>query len=171
MTITLARTATWISNVLIILSVGLFLFLLTNENLFQKFVPRASCMFNQQKLISTHLVADIGIWLSYMIISGTLYWIYRAFRTKEIPFKGFFWMFAGFIFLCGVTHFIGALNIFVSYYWIDAVFKVLTCWFSIAVAISFIRAAKSIKEFKTPAEYRLLSEELEDLREQLRQKE
>lgn len=162
------RIVSLITQFFIIISVGAFVYLLTSENLLQQYTARAACMFYEKKLIATHLISDLGIWIAYMTISGVLYWLYRSFKAKDIPFKGFFWMFAGFIFLCGITHLIGAINIFITFYWLDGIVKLLTCWFSIAVAIEFFRAAKNIRGFKTPQEYKELADEIEELKAQLR---
>lgn len=152
---------------ILFLSIGSISYILASEDIFKKFTPRSLCMFNDDKLIAIHGLSDFLIFIAYVGIAYGLYTIYKSFQHKDIPFKGFFWMYAGFIFLCGLTHLIGVINLWVTFYWVDGILKLLTAWFSIATAISFIRAHKLIKEMKSPGEYQRLADELRDLRQEL----
>lgn len=85
-----------------------------------------------------------------------LYRIYKVFKGLQLPWKGFIWMFAGFIFMFGITHFISVLNIWVTFYWIDGLFKLFTAVFLSGVALTLHSDFKEIMgmnlDFKMMAE-------------------
>lgn len=153
---------------LIIISGAYFL---SAADIFQRFMPRSRCMFENKKLINLHLLSDFVIFVSYIGIGGILLRIYYSMKAKGFPFSQFFWSFGGFIFFCGLTHLVGVLNIFITYYWIDGIVKLITAWFSILVLISLIRAYPEMKNIKTPREFEELRRKLDEVMNNLKQKE
>jgi chemotaxis family two-component system sensor kinase Cph1 len=51
-----------------------------------------------------HIVADVSIFAAYAAIPAVLG--HFAIRRKDVPFLPVFWLFAAFIFFCGVGHLI-----------------------------------------------------------------
>jgi hypothetical protein len=118
-------------------------------------------MFNNVKLISIHALSDLVIFVSYVSIGASLYVLYKVFRGLSLPWKGFLWMFAGFISLCAITHLISVLNIWVTFYWIDGLFKMLTAIFSAAVALTLRQDFSKIKEMK--GDFKVMAEKLSSI--------
>lgn len=146
------------SSILTFIVATFFFLFISDENIFQQFMPRRMCMFNNVKLISIHFLSDTIISVSYIVIGLALYRIYKVFEGLQLPWKGFLWMFAGFIFLCGITHAIGVLNLWVTFYWIDGLLKILTAIFSAGVALTLVNDAKAIKEMKV--DFKMMAERL-----------
>lgn len=150
-------------NILTIVSIsfGLLFYLIPSGSLFQQFMPRSVCMFHDQKLIIMHGIADGIIFISYTVISILLFVVFGIIKSKNIPLKGFIWMFGIFIMFCGLTHLMGVINLWVTYYWVDGAVKVLCAISSCLVAIYFLPAASVMKEMKTNEEYKEVTDKLE----------
>jgi Na+/glutamate symporter len=118
-------------------------------------------MYNKVDLVSLHFVSDLIIAISYLIIGNILYRIYRVFKDLKLPWKGFLWMFGGFISMCGVTHLIGVLNIWITFYWIDGLFKMFTAVFSAGVALTLWSDMKSIMEMEV--DFKMMAEKLSNI--------
>jgi hypothetical protein len=70
-------------------------------------------------------------------------------------------MFGGFISMCGVTHLIGVLNIWITFYWIDGLFKMFTAVFSAGVALTLWSDMKSIMEMEV--DFKMMAEKLSNI--------
>lgn len=143
-----------------VLSVSYFL---SGQDILQEFMPRSYCMFNNKRLIALHLISDTGIFISYTGIGVILYKVYRALSRKHLPFTDFFWQFGGFIFFCGLTHLVSIINIFITFYWLDGLVKLMTCWFSFLVFIHLVRDFKKIMNVPTPPEINKLAYSLNEI--------
>ena len=75
-------------------------------------------------LIWTHALSDIGIGIAYFSIPLALSIFAR--RRQDLVFRPIFWLFATFILLCGTTHLLGVLTLWVPAYGLDAVVKAVT---------------------------------------------
>jgi hypothetical protein len=145
-----------------------FMYIVSTENLFQTFVARAYCMEGESKLIAMHFLSDSLISTNFFIIAYLFYSLYNSFKNKHVPFKGFLWLFSIGGLLAGLTHLMGVLNLFVTFYWLDAVIKFACGWFGLGIAVTFMRTVNEIKEFKSPEEYNHLRRELEELKTRLK---
>lgn len=76
-------------------------------------------------------------------------------------------MFGVFIMFCGLTHFIGVLNLYVTFYWLDGAVKIICAIFSGLVAINFLPAVSIIKEIKSNEEYHALENKYDQLKVRL----
>jgi chemotaxis family two-component system sensor kinase Cph1 len=123
-------------------------------------------MFGNEKLIGMHLVADLAIGIAYVVIGYDLIMIYRAFKNYHLPWKGYLWMYGGFILLCGLTHWFGVLNLWVTYYWLDGLVKMATAIFSASVAVVFHADSKNMRKMKSSQEYERLAIAYEKLLKQ-----
>ena len=99
-----------------------------------QFMPHGYCFLWRPELVWLHVIADLVIALAYFSIPLTIFLIVRK-RNFDIPFKWIFWMFATFIFLCGLTHIIELISIWKPLYYIEGLIKVLTAAVSLATAV------------------------------------
>jgi signal transduction histidine kinase len=99
------------------------------------FVPHGECIAWDSGLLEVYAISDTLIGLSYTVISlilGVL--VYRA--RRQVPFDWVFIAFGGFIFFCGLTHFMDVITLWQPLYWIDGGAKVLTALASVATALA-----------------------------------
>ena len=101
----------------------------------QQFMPHTFCYLGNSTLITTHMVSDLLIGFSYVVISLTLVYMVRA-SQGAIPFHWMFLAFGTFIIACGATHFMEVVTLWVPTYWISAYVKVVTAAASVATAIA-----------------------------------
>lgn len=165
--LTLDGLRSWLSKTVAFLTIATIMYIASSENLFETFIPRAYCMALNNKLIAMHLIADSIMFMNSAVMGYLMYNIYKSFAKRPIPFKGFLWLFAIGCILVALTHLMGVINLFVTYYWLDALIKFLAGWFALGVTITFIRTVKEIKGVKTPEQYEQLAEELRKLKKQL----
>ncbi len=100
-----------------------------------QFMPHAFCYLGNTTLITTHMVSDLLIGISYVVISLTLVYLVRA-SNGGIPFHWMFLAFGTFIIACGATHFMEVVTLWQPAYWISAYVKVVTAAASVATAIA-----------------------------------
>ncbi len=100
-----------------------------------QFMPHAFCYLGNTTLITTHMVSDLLIGISYVVISLTLLYLVRA-SQGGIPFHWMFLAFGTFIIACGATHFMEVVTLWVPVYWMSAYVKVVTAAASVATAIA-----------------------------------
>jgi PAS domain S-box-containing protein len=96
-------------------------------------MPHGHCYMWRPSLVWLNAVTDLLIFLSYMVISGSL--AFLVFNLKEIPFQRIYILFGTFIFACGLTHAMEVLNIWVPNYWVSVSIKVLTAIASVGTAV------------------------------------
>src|SRR5664279_3253528 len=100
-----------------------------------QFMPHTFCYLGNRTLITTHLVSDLLIGASYVVISLTLIYLLRA-SEGGIPFHWMLLAFGTFIIACGGTHFMEAITLWHPIYWTSAYVKVVTAAASVATAIA-----------------------------------
>ena len=94
--------------------------------------PHGFCLLWQPGLIWLHALSDVGIALAYFTIPLALAIVAR--RRQDLVFRPVFWLFAAFILLCGTTHSLGVVTLFVPAYGLEGVVKALTAFVSIVTA-------------------------------------
>lgn len=149
------------STIITFIIVTFFFLFLSGENILQEFTPRRLCMYNKVDLIALHVFSDSVITIACVAASYLLYRIYKVFKGLQLPWKGFIWMFAGFIFMFGLTHFISVLNIWVTFYWIDGLFKLFTAVFLSGVALTLHSDFRSIMEMNL--DFKMMAEKLSNV--------
>jgi PAS domain S-box-containing protein len=100
-----------------------------------QFMPHTFCYLGNTTLITTHMVSDLLIGISYVVISLTLVYLVRS-SDGAIPFHWMFLAFGTFIIACGATHFMEVVTLWHPVYWISAYVKVITAAASVATAIA-----------------------------------
>ena len=103
--------------------------------------PHGFCLLWEPGLIWTHAISDIGIGIAYFSIPLALSLVAR--RRQDLMFRPLFRLFALFILLCGTTHFISVLTLWVPAYGLDAVIKAATALVSLSTAVVLWRLMPS----------------------------
>jgi diguanylate cyclase (GGDEF)-like protein len=96
-------------------------------------MPHGHCLLWRGDLLLLHVGGDALTVFSYFAIPPALLVILR--KRKDLPFDRLFFMFAAFIFLCGITHAISILNVWEGYYFVEGVAKMSTGLISALTAI------------------------------------
>ncbi len=96
--------------------------------------PHGFCLLWEPGLLWTYAIADLGIGVAYFTIPLALAIFAR--RRRDLVFKPVFWLFAIFILLCGTTHLLDVLTLWVPAYGVQALVKVATASISMVTAIA-----------------------------------
>src|SRR5579863_285437 len=86
--------------------------------------PHGFCLLWEPGLIWTYALSDAGIALAYFSIPLALGVIAR--RRRDLVFRPLLFLFAAFIMLCGATHWLDVLTLWVPVYGLQAVVKATT---------------------------------------------
>ncbi|HEX4605523.1 MAG TPA: ATP-binding protein [Candidatus Angelobacter sp.] len=125
-----------------------------------QFLPHAFCYTGDAGLISAHLISDALIWLSYVVIAGTLVYLVRQLKN-EMPFQWMFLAFGLFIIACGFTHFMEIVTLWKPVYWVSAYVKIITAVASALTAVALPPLVPRIRELaKSAARSREIQDEL-----------
>lgn len=97
------------------------------------YMPHGHCFLWRRDLLLMHVGGDVATAAAYFVIPAALV---KLVRTRvDLAFNGVFIMFALFIFFCGVTHALSAINVWHGYYHLGGIAKVATAIVSLATAI------------------------------------
>lgn len=112
---------------------ALFPWLLTN--IFSStYLPHGYCFLWNPRLLWLHVISDVAIGVSYLVIAATLVRLVRMSR-REVPFQRIFIAFGVFILACGFTHFLAVVVLWKPLYWLEGDVKLLTACASVFTAI------------------------------------
>ena len=125
------------------------------------------CLLWQPGLIWTYALADAGIAIAYFSIPVMLGIIAR--RRSDLVFRPLLFMFAAFILLCGTTHALDILTLWVPAYNVEAAVKAATAAVSIITAVALWRLLPLALTFPSPAQFREANEALRESQERLYQ--
>jgi PAS domain S-box-containing protein len=114
--------------------------------------PHGFCLLWEPWLIWSYLVGDGATGLAYFGIPIALVRFVR--RRDDLVFKPVFWLFAAFILLCGTTHWLELLTIWVPAYRLEAVSKLATAAASVATTVTLWRLLPQALAFPSPAQMR-----------------
>jgi hypothetical protein len=110
------------------------MFVLSNWLFNSGLTPHGFCLLWEPGLIWTYALSDAGIGLAYFSISVALAVIAR--NRSDLVFRPVLWLFAAFILLCGTTHLIDVVTLWIPAYGFGAVVRVATALASIFTAIA-----------------------------------
>ena len=110
------------------------------------------CLLWEPGLIWTYAISDTGIALAYFSIPLALAVIAR--RRRDLVFRPLLWLFAAFILLCGTTHWLDLLTLWIPAYGLQAVVKAATATVSIFTAVALWRLLPAALTFPSPAQMR-----------------
>jgi PAS domain S-box-containing protein len=94
--------------------------------------PHGFCLLWKPGLIWTYAITDISIGLAYFSIPVALASFAR--RRRELALRPLLWLFAGFILLCGSTHFLDVVTLWQPAYGLLAAVKSATALISLFTA-------------------------------------
>ena len=94
-----------------------------------------------------YVLSDFVIFLSYFAIPVL---ILRVILKKKVPFLTIFWLFVGFILLCGLSHLIDAIIFWYPYYKLSALIRFATAIVSVTTVIALIRILPKVFDLKSP---------------------
>lgn len=100
------------------------------------FMPHGYCISWDVPLLILHVFSDIFIALAYFSIPiGIVYFVKQK---DETTFKPVYYLFAAFITMCGITHLMGIVTLWIPVYYIEGVLKAMTALVSLVTAIYLI---------------------------------
>jgi two-component sensor histidine kinase len=100
---------------------------------YASYAPHGYCLFWQPWLVALHVAADLLIAASYFAIPFALVIFLR--RRPDLKYRGLVALFAAFILLCGVTHLISLITLWIPIYPIQGLIKLLTGVVSAVTAV------------------------------------
>ncbi|WP_221047458.1 putative bifunctional diguanylate cyclase/phosphodiesterase [Methylogaea oryzae] len=98
-----------------------------------EFMPHGFCYQWRSDLLSLHVVSDLLIVLSYYSIPFALLVFVR--RRTDLAYRWVLHLFGLFIFLCGTTHLMSILTVWMPAYWLAGAIKVATAAVSLVTAV------------------------------------
>lgn len=120
--------------------------------------PHGYCLLWDPKLIWTHVVADAAIGLAYFSIPLVLAKLLA--KRRDIELSWVIVLFAAFILLCGTTHFISILVLWVPVYGFEGVVKLVTGFVSVLTAVLLWPLLPKIIALPSPAQLQRVNEQL-----------
>jgi PAS domain S-box-containing protein len=88
------------------------------------FMPQGDSFLWRPELLSLYVISDACIALTYYCIPLAL--LYFARKRRDLPLPGIMWLFSAFILLCGTSHLLSILVIWVPVYYAEAYVKAAT---------------------------------------------
>lgn len=125
------------------------------------------CLLWEPGLIWTYAISDTAIGLAYFSIPLALAVIAK--RRRDLVFRPLLWLFAAFILLCGTTHWLDLLTLWVPAYNLEGLVKAATAIISVITAIALWRLLPQALVFPSPTQFRAANAALAASREQLSQ--
>ena len=129
--------------------------------------PHGFCLLWQPGLLWTYALSDAGIALAYFSIPAALAVIAR--RRRDLVFRPLLWLFAAFILLCGASHWLDVLTLWVPAYLLEAVVKAATAVVSVFTAVVLWRLLPDVLNLPSPTQYRETSAALRESEARLHQ--
>jgi PAS domain S-box-containing protein len=114
--------------------------------------PHGFCLLWDPGLIWVYTASDVGIGIAYFTIPVALAVV--AHRRGDLMFRPVFWLFALFILLCGTSHWLDVLTLWVPAYGLEASVKAATAIVSLVTAVTVIRLLPTALAIPSPAQMR-----------------
>jgi PAS domain S-box-containing protein len=129
--------------------------------------PRGFCLLWEPGLLWLNALADLGIGSAYFAISLALFSIIR--RRSDVKFRPMVLLFATFVLLCGIGHWLDLLTLWVPAYGVEGLVKAVTAASSIVTAVTVWKLMPRILSFRSPAQFRKVEMDLRNVRRAERQ--
>jgi signal transduction histidine kinase len=129
--------------------------------------PHGFCLLWEPGLIWTYALSDAMIGLAYFSIPAALIVVAR--RRSDLVFRPLLWLFAAFILLCGTTHWLDLLTLWVPAYGLGGVVKAATAGVSLFTAVALWQLLPQALTFPSPAQFRETNEALRESQARLAQ--
>jgi PAS domain S-box-containing protein len=121
--------------------------------------PHGFCLLWEPGLIWTYATADGLIAVSYFTIPVALATLAR--RRSDLVFRPVFWLFAAFILLCGTTHLLDVVTLWLPAYDLQAGVKALTAAVSVVAAVTTWHLLPQAIALPSPTQFREAMEALQ----------
>jgi signal transduction histidine kinase/CheY-like chemotaxis protein len=131
------------------------------------FSPHGFCLLWDPTLIWTYAASDIGIGIAYFTIPLALAIFVQ--RRRDLVFRPIFWLFVAFILLCGASHWLDVLTLWVPAYGLEAIVKAMTAAISLVTAIALWWQMPQALALPSPAQLREANSALRESEERLHQ--
>ena len=112
--------------------------------------PHGFCLLWDPGLIWTYVFSDAGIALAYFSIPAALAVFAR--RRSDFGFRPLAWLFAAFILLCGATHLLDVVTLWIPAYGMEALVKAATAVVSIITAVVLWRILPEALALPSPGQ-------------------
>lgn len=129
--------------------------------------PHGFCLLWDPTLIWTYATSDIGIGIAYFTIPLALAIFVQ--RRRDLVFRPIFWLFVAFILLCGASHWLDVLTLWVPAYGVEAIVKATTAIVSLITAIALWWQMPQALALPSPAQLREANLALRESQERLHQ--
>ncbi len=129
--------------------------------------PHGFCLLWEPGLIWTYALSDALIGLAYFSIPVALVIVAR--QRSDLVFRPLLWLFAAFILLCGATHWLDLLTLWVPAYGLGGVVKAATAAVSLFTAVALWQLLPQALAFPSPAQFRQTSQALQESQARLAQ--
>jgi hypothetical protein len=120
--------------------------------------PHGFCLLWQPGLIWTDAAADFATGLAYFTIPVALATIIR--RQKDLLLRPILWLFVSFILVCGITHWLDVLTLWVPVYAVQGAAKAIGAAISVGTAIALCRVLPEMLSRPAFAEFQQVHEKL-----------
>jgi two-component system, chemotaxis family, sensor kinase Cph1 len=97
------------------------------------FMPHGHCYLWMPWLLWLHVISNMIIALAYFSIPAAL--IALLYKRQDLEFQWIYAMFAAFILLCGSTHVMDIVTVWLPFYWLDGGLRALTAGVSVVCAV------------------------------------
>ncbi|WP_018127768.1 sensor histidine kinase [Balneola vulgaris] len=132
------------------------------------YMPHGACYFWEPGVLWANVIGDGITAFSYFMIPGLL--VYFVNQRKDLEMKGLFVAFAVFIIACGTVHLIAILNVWVPYYNIAGILKMIMAIVSIATVFLLYKSVPEMLQIPSPASLKAANDEIVELNENLEDK-
>jgi signal transduction histidine kinase/CheY-like chemotaxis protein len=110
------------------------------------------CLLWEPGLIWTYAISDTVTALAYFSIPATLLVVAR--QRRDLVFRPLLWLFAAFILLCGTTHWLDLLTLWVPVYGLEGLVKALTASVSLVTAFALWWLLPNMLALPSPSQLR-----------------
>lgn len=125
-----------------------------------EYMPHGMCLLWRPWLVTLWAGSDLLIFLSYTAIPLALLAVIR--RRADVPHSGLVVLFASFILLCGLTHFLGVVTLWHPIYPFVGVVKLATGLVSLVTAIVLFRLIPDLVNLPSPSALADVNRQLRD---------
>lgn len=126
----------------------------------EQYMPHGMCLLWKPWLVLLWSGSDLLIFLSYMAIPFALFRVLR--KRKDIEHRGLVTLFGAFILLCGVTHALSIVTLWIPVYPYVGVVKLWTGLVSLITAVVLFRLVPVFVSLPGPADLQLANRDLKE---------
>ena len=111
------------------------------------FMPHGYCLLWRPDIVAMHVTGDVLVFAAYTAIALAIRKFMR--ERPEFRFNGLAYLFAAFVFGCGIAHLFGAVSLWWPAYGAQAILKLMVALVSVGAAVAVWRSLPVILEIPT----------------------